>query len=178
MAKHHQQQQQLPRPTAPQTPMQQPLTPKVEAEIRVWLAVGTVEGKHACALLKTQGTRVLESLLLEARNGPTPSRDASTAEDTWEEASYPVLYHGETPTIAKAAMLDEGRALALHKAPNGKTAAVEVEVEGNRLLCGEGNFRVIFLGGRTEAWHELQAHAAHSLLANWQAERRRARRNA
>src|SRR5690606_20737842 len=145
MAKHHQQpqQQSLPRPTAPLTPVQ----PKDEtAEVRTWLALGRVEGgRHAVAYLKTQGTRVVESLLLNSRYGPMPCKDASMAEDTWEEASYPVLFLGQPPLTVKAETLTEGKALGLHRV-GGKTLAVEVEVEGNRLLSEEG--RALWAGSK------------------------------
>lgn len=179
MAKHqHQQyqQQSLPHPTAPPTPVAK--APVPEPEPRWWLAIGTVEGnKHAVAWMKTQGTRVLECHFLDSHYGPMPLRDAALAEDTWEEASYPALFHGTPPRTVGQGMLEFGRAIGFHKAPNGKTAAVEVEVEGNRLLCGEGDFKTIYLGGRQDAWNELQAHAAHHLLPNWQSERRRAARS-
>lgn len=180
MAKHHhpQQQQILPRPTAPPTPMPTPVRPREEAEVRTWLALGiTEERRHGVALLKTQGTKVLECTFLDSHYGHMPVKDAALAEDTWEEASYPVIYHGETPRLAKPGTLVEGKALGLVPAANGKTGAVVVEIEDGRLVQAEG--QVVYLGGRKDAWHELQSWAAHNLLPNWQAERRRvARRQA
>ena len=174
MAKHQQYQQQS--FSKPQTQAVTPTPPKApapEPEPRWWLALGTVDKKHAVAWMKTQGTRVLECHYLDSHYGPMPVRDAFQAEDTWEEASYSALYRGEAPRTVKQGMLEFGKAIGLHKA-NGKTAAVEVEVEGNRLLSEEG--KVVYLGGQKDAWDELQAYAAHNLLPNWQAERRSARR--
>lgn len=153
MAKH---QQPPPRPMAPVTPTQQTLKP---LETRTWLAVGIVDyGKHAAALLRTQGTKVVECRLLDV-----PKRDPSEAEEAWEFASYPTLFHGEEPRTVQGLPLKDGIAVGLHKV-GAKYEAVVVEVDDGRLVEPG---RVLYLGGKLDAWHELDAYASHHLLTHW-----------
>lgn len=162
MAKH---QQPLPRPTAPLTPMQQTLKPQAPLEVRTWMALGIVDyGKHAAALLRTQGTKVVECHLLDS-----PRREAVEAEEAWLDAAYPALFHGEKVRTVQGPPLMDGIALGLHRI-GAKFGVVVADVDGGRLSETE---KVHFLGSKLDAWHELDAYAAHNILTHWVRERRR-----
>lgn len=144
--------------------------PKYDATAPVLTAVGlgrTEDGRHACAVLKTQGRTILSCRLLEAA-----TRTLEVAEDAWRASAYLVLYHGEAlPTVEGT--LHEGRALALHRLPNSRTAVVLLELEDGKLLPPNPDKPSLFEGKRGEAWEVLDDWASHNLLLSTLAERRR-----
>jgi len=171
------QQQPLPKPTAPPSPVQ--ATPKGEAPVITSVALGrTAEGKHAVAMLRTQGMALLSCELLAQ-----PTRDAAVAEDVWRVCAYPVLFHGEkVPTFAGT--LVTGTGLALVKTPANTYAVTVVEMDGGKvqpprkadphaLTDEERKGSTLYEGKKLDAWHELDSHAAKYLLRESLAERRR-----
>jgi len=144
--------------------------PKYDATAPILTAVGlgrTKDGRHACALLKTQGRTILSCRLFEA-----PTRDVELAEEAWRASAYLTLYQRETlPTVEGT--LYEGKALALHQLPNQRTAVVLLEVEDGKLLPPNEDKPALFEGRRGEAWEALDDWASHNLLLSTLAERRR-----
>lgn len=173
---HHQQQQPLPRPTAPPTPAQG--TPRVDAPVITSVALGrTQDGRHAVALLRTQGLVIVSCALL-----CQPTRDAATAEEAWRIASYPTLFHGNPPASIPGTLVS-GAGLALDKVGNAYRVTL-VEVENGKVLPFReptstaatheerlGSF--IYMGKKLDAWQELDLYAAKYLLRESLAERRR-----
>ena len=175
MARNHH----VARPTAPLSPMQQkqallavtPPTPKKAddtAPVLTAVALGrTKDGRHAAAILKTQGQAILSCRLLEA-----PTRTLELAEEAWRAASYPTIYLGEVVPTVDGPPLHEGKALALTRLPKG-TAAVLLEIEDGKLLPPNPDKPALFDGSKLEAWQALDDWASHNLLLSTLAERRR-----
>lgn len=172
MAKHHHA-----RPSAPPSPMQQKQAllavepPKYDASAPVLTAVAlgkTEDGRHAVAILKTQGRTILSCRLVES-----PTRELPLAEETWRQTAYPALYLGETVPTLEGPPLHEGKALALHMLANRKTAAVLLEIEDGQLLPPDEKRPALFDGSRMEAWQAADDWASHNLLLSTLAERRR-----
>jgi hypothetical protein len=173
MAKpHHQQQPLRPMPTPPPAP-------KAEAPVITSVALGkTADGRHAVALLRTQGLAVVSCALLAPS---TP--DASSAEEAWRMAAYPTLYHGNPPATVSGVIVS-GTGLALRKNASGKTEVMVIELEDGKMLPvrkpdatspdpQERLGSVPFEGGKLDAWQELELYAAKYLLRESLAERRR-----
>lgn len=172
MAKHHQQ----PRPTAPPSPMQQKQAllseaPKYDASAPVLTSVAlgrTEDGRHAVAVLKTQGKTLLACRLLAP-----PTRELAVAEESWRQAAYQVLYLAQDVPTVDGPALHEGKAIALHMLPTRKTAAVLLELEDGVLLPPDEKRPALFDGSRMEAWQAADDWAAHNLLLSTLADRRR-----
>lgn len=148
-----------------------PTGEKYDATAPVLTSVGlgrTEDGRHVAALLKTQGRVLLSCRLLEA-----PTRTLEVAEEAWRSSAYLVLYHGEALPTVDGPALYEGKALALHRLPNSRTAVVLLEVEDGNLLPPDPERPSLFEGKRGEAWETLDDWASHNLLLSTLAERRR-----
>lgn len=131
------------------------------------LALGkTTGGLHCVALLVTEGLKVIKATVL------AQSRDASVVEEEWEARSYPALYHGEVPKVTPVATFASGTALALVQAPKtlaSRRQAVLLEVEGEKVV----EQRILYDGGKLDAWQELADWAARHLLVEAAAVRRK-----
>ncbi len=131
------------------------------------LALGkTASGLHCVALLVTEGLRVTKATVLAV------SRDAETAEEEWDSRAYPALYHGEKPAASVPATFTSGTALALVQAPKtlaSRRQAVLLEVEGDKVV-GQ---RILYDGGKLDAWQELSDWASRHLLMESAAVRRK-----
>ena len=166
--------QHVARPTAPLSPMQQrqavlPVAaPKPDAPVLTAVALGrTEDGRHAAAILKTQGGSILSCRLLDS-----PTRTLELAEEVWRASAYSVIYLGETVPTVDGPPLYEGKALALTRLPKG-TAAVLLEIEDGKLLPPNPDKPALYDGSKGEAWAALDDWASHNLLLSTLAERRR-----
>ena len=131
------------------------------------LALGkTTAGLHCVALLVTEGLRVVKATVLAA------SRDASMVEEEWEARAYPTLYHGTSIATDSHHTLASATALALVQAPKtlaSRRQAVLLEVEGDKVI----EQRILYDGGKLDAWQELSDWAARHLLVESAAVRRK-----
>lgn len=170
MAKPHQQPQPV-RPTPP--------APRTDAPILTSVALGkTADGRHAVALLRTQGLTLVSCSLL----APT-APDAASAEEAWRVASYPILFHGEAPATVPGTLVS-GTGLAFAKTEASAFRVTLVELEDGKvqpfrapkpgaLTHEERLGSLVYEGKKLDAWQELELHAAKYLLRESLAERRR-----
>lgn len=131
------------------------------------LALGkTASGLHCVALLVTEGLKVVKATVLAV------SRDASAMEEEWEARAYTALYHGERQTVSTLTPFVGGTALALVQAPKtlaSRRQAVLLEVEGDKVV----EQRILYDGGKLDAWQELSDWASRHLLVESAAVRRK-----
>lgn len=169
MSKHHR--HQPPPPPQPQRQATLPTPPPPPAEevpIHASVALGRVpDGRHVAAILRTQGLKVVSCALL-----CPPTREQILAEEAWQNASYPVLFHGEKVPTVQGPPLMEGVALRLQKGSEG-TSVILSEVEDGALLPFNPKEHVLFTGRKLDAWQELDSYAAHNMLTVSKYQRRR-----